>query len=73
LWSGGGWFDPTATHEEVRAAAADLRYLQGFLGSVARSGEEAALPAADAALAALAARQARVVADVAEALEHALG
>jgi hypothetical protein len=63
----------SATQEEMRAAAADLRHLQGFLGSVARSGEEAALSPADSELAALAARQARVVAGVAAALEQALG
>jgi hypothetical protein len=46
----------SATREELKAAAADLRHLQGFLGSVARSQEEAALPPLDAELAALAAR-----------------
>jgi hypothetical protein len=63
----------SATHEELRAAAADLRHLQGFLGSVARSREEAALPPADAELADLAARQAAAVAGLAGALEQALG
>jgi hypothetical protein len=63
----------SATEEEVRAVAADLRHIQGFLGAVARSPEEAALSPADAELAALAARQAQAVAAVAEALEQALG
>jgi hypothetical protein len=63
----------SATREEVRAVAADLRHAQGFLAAVARSQEEAALPPADAALAALAARQALAVAAAALALEQALG
>jgi hypothetical protein len=63
----------TATREELRAAAADLRHLQGFLAAVARSAEESELPSADAELAALAARQAEVVAGVAAVLEQALG
>jgi hypothetical protein len=63
----------SGTREELRAVAADLRYVQGFLGAVARSQQEAALRPADAELAALAARQAQVVAGVAEALEQALG
>jgi hypothetical protein len=63
----------SATREELKAAAADLRHLQGFLGAVARSPEEAALSPADAALAALAARQAEAVAGAAAALEEALG
>jgi hypothetical protein len=63
----------SATHEELRAAAADLRHLQGFLGSVARAQDEAALSPSDTELAALAARQAVAVAGVAAVLERALG
>jgi hypothetical protein len=63
----------SGTCEAVRAVAADLRHLQGFLGSVARSQEEDDLSPADSELAALAARQAQVVAGVAEALEQAFG
>jgi len=63
----------SATREELRPAAADLRHLQGFLATVARSVEESELPRADAELAALAARQAQAVAGLAAALEQALG
>jgi hypothetical protein len=70
-------FEPSsgesATREELRSAAADLRHLQGFLAAVARSREESELALADAELAALAARQAEVVAGVAAVLEQALG
>jgi hypothetical protein len=62
----------SATREEVRAAAADLRHIQGFLAAVARSQDEAALPPADTLLARLAARQAQAVAGAAQALEQAL-
>jgi hypothetical protein len=63
----------SATREELRAAAADLRHTQGFLAAVARSQEESELAPLDAELAALAARQAEIVAGVAAALEQALG
>jgi hypothetical protein len=63
----------SATREELRAAAADLRHTQGFLAAVARAQEESELSLADAELAALAARQAEIVAGVAAALEQALG
>lgn len=63
----------SATREELRAAAADLRHVQGFLAAVARSLEESELPPADAELAALAARQSHAVAGLAAALEQALG
>jgi hypothetical protein len=62
----------SGTREELRAVAADLRHVQGFLGAVARSYDESDLPLADAELATLAARQAQVVATVALALEQAL-
>jgi hypothetical protein len=63
----------SGTHENLRAALADLRHLQGFLAVVGRSQEESALTTSDAELAALAARQSRVLADLAAALEQALG
>jgi hypothetical protein len=63
----------SATRQELRAAAADLRHVQGFLAAVARSREESELPAADAELAGLAARQALAVAGLAAVLEQALG
>jgi len=63
----------STTREELRAAAADLRHLQGFLASVARSLDESELSPADAELAALAARQAQVVAGLALTIEQALG
>ena len=62
----------SATGEELRAAASDLRHLQGFLAAVARGLEESELAPADAELAELAARQSHVVAGVAAALEQAL-
>ncbi len=62
----------SATCEELRAAAADLRHLQGFLAAVARGREESELSPADEELAELAARQAEAVADLAEVLERAL-
>ncbi len=63
----------SATHEELRAAAADLRHLQGFLASVARGVGESELPPADAELAELAAEQSQAVAGLAAVLEQALG
>ena len=63
----------SGTREDLRAVAADLRHLQGFLAVVGRSQEESALAPSDAELAALAARQSRVLADLAAALEQALG
>jgi hypothetical protein len=63
----------SGTHENLRAALADLRHLQGFLAAVGRSKEESALTPADTELAALAARQSRALADLAAALEQALG
>jgi hypothetical protein len=63
----------SATREELRAAAADLRHLQGFLASVARGREESELAPPDAKLAALAAEQSQAVAGLAAVLEQALG
>ncbi len=63
----------SATREELRAAAADLRHLQGFLASIGRGVEESELAPADAELAALAAEQSHAVAGLAAVLEQALG
>jgi hypothetical protein len=63
----------SATREELRAAAADLRHVQGFLAAVARSLEESELSPSDAGLAALAAEQSLAVAGLAAVLEQALG
>ena len=65
--------EESATREELRAAAADLRHLQGFLASVARGLEESELAPSDAELAELAARQSHAVAGLAAVLEQALG
>jgi hypothetical protein len=63
----------SATREELRAAAADLRHVQGFLASVARGLEESELAPSDAELAALAAEQSNAVAGLAAVLEQAAG
>jgi hypothetical protein len=63
----------SATREELRVAAADLRHLQGFLASVARGPEESELAPCDAKLAELAGRQSHAVAGLAAVLEQALG
>ena len=61
------------TREELRAAAVDLRHVQGFLASVARGLEESELAPSDAELAALAAEQSQAVAGLAAVLEQAVG
>jgi hypothetical protein len=63
----------SATREELRAAAADLRHLQGFLAAVAHSRVESELSPADEELAALADEQSQAVAELAVVLEQALG
>ena len=62
----------SATSRELRAAAADLRHLQGFLATVGRGLTDHDLRPADAELAALAAHQAEAVAGLAAVLEQAL-
>ncbi len=62
----------SATREELRAAAADLRHLQGFLAAIARSRVESELAPADAELADVADRQSHAVAGLAAVLEQAL-
>jgi hypothetical protein len=61
------------TATELRAAVADLRHLEGYLGSVGREHEEAALTGPEMALSRLAARQAGELARIANELEQALG
>jgi hypothetical protein len=53
--------DESITRSEPRAAAAELRFVEGFLGMVRRSGEESALAAADDSLARFAGKLARRV------------
>jgi hypothetical protein len=60
------------TGAELRAAAAELRFVEGFLGMVRRSGEESDLQPADDALARFAARMARKVGALAEEIERKL-
>jgi hypothetical protein len=65
--------DPeSATHGEMRAAAADLRHLEGFLATVRRSADESALVPADEALARFAGEQAAAVGMLAELIEGEL-
>jgi hypothetical protein len=62
----------TTTRTELRAAAADLRHLEGFLATVGREHEVASLSSEDARLSRIAARQAGEVAKVARRIEEAL-
>lgn len=62
-----------ATATELRAAVADLRHLQGYLGGVGREHVDAALTEPDTALSLLAARQAGELARIADEIEVALG
>jgi hypothetical protein len=65
--------DPeSATHGEMRAAAADLRHLEGYLATVRRSADESALVPADEALARFAGEQAAAVGMLAELIEREL-
>ena len=61
------------TATELRAAVADLRHLQGYLGAVGREHVEAALTEPDTALSLLAARQAGELGRIADEIELALG
>lgn len=63
----------SATATELRAAVADLRHLQGYLGAVGREHAEAALAGSDTTLSFLAARQAGELARIADEIEAALG
>jgi len=70
----GTWPDDglSATRSELRAAAADLRHLQGFLFSVYKSADESELSVTDDALARFAGTLAGDVARAAEAIEREL-
>jgi hypothetical protein len=61
------------TRAELRAALADLRHLEGFMGSVGREHEVSSLSSADSALSHLAARQALEISRIADEIEGALG
>lgn len=61
------------TATELRAAVADLRHLEGYLGAVGREHEEASLTEPEMALSRLAARQAGELTRIADELEQALG
>jgi hypothetical protein len=66
-----GWTE-SATKTELRAAAADLRHLQGFLGSVGREREVSSLDAEDAYLSMMAGKLSRQLGRVAESIEREL-
>lgn len=61
------------TATELRAAVADLRHLEGYLGAVGMEHEEASLTEPEMALSRLAARQAGELTRLADELEQALG
>ena len=61
------------TATELRAAIADLRHLEGYLGAVGREHEEASLTEPEMALSRLAARQSGELTRIADELEQALG
>jgi hypothetical protein len=66
-----GWPE-SSTRTEMRAALADLRHLQGFLGSVGREREVSSLDPEDAYLSNIAARLARQIGHAADGIEREL-
>src|SRR5437016_8682237 len=62
----------TIAHSELRAAAAEARFLEGFLRMVERSAEESGLDADEEALARFAGRMARKVGVLAARIEEKL-
>ena len=74
LLSSSSWPDwpESTTRTELRAAAADLRHLEGFLTTVGREYEVTSLPSEDARLSLFAAREAREIAKIARRIEEAL-
>ena len=62
----------SATRTELRAAAADLRHLAGFLGSVGREREVSSLDAEDAYLSTIAGKMARQLGKLAGWIETEL-
>jgi hypothetical protein len=70
--SGYGPDPESSTRTEMRAVAADLRHLEGYLAMVRRSADDSELYPADDALARLAGEQAAAVGMLAELIERAL-
>jgi len=66
-----GWPE-SSTRTELRAALADLRHLEGFLGAVGREHVVSSLGREDARLSRFAARQAAEVARIAHRIEAEL-
>jgi hypothetical protein len=66
-----GWPE-SSTRTEMRAALADLRHLQGFLGSVGRERQVSSLDPEDAYLSNIAARLARQIGHAADGIEREL-
>ncbi len=64
--------DTSITRAELRAALADLRYLQGYLAMIDRESEESSLEADDNALAVSAGKLAGRVAAIVQAIEEEL-
>ncbi|HSC21366.1 MAG TPA: hypothetical protein VLC07_06520, partial [Solirubrobacterales bacterium] len=62
----------SATRSELRAVAADLRHLEGYLATVCRSADEAELAPADEELAHFAGEQAAAVGLLATLIEGEL-
>jgi hypothetical protein len=69
-----GWpeWEESATRTELRAAAADLRHLEGFLAAVGQEREAASLDWIDARLSRFAARQAHEAGRLADRIEKEL-
>jgi hypothetical protein len=65
--------DRSVTRAEVRAALADLRYLEGYLALIGRSAEECSLDESDDALARFAGRLVGQVGAIVQAIEGRLG
>jgi hypothetical protein len=62
----------SATRTELRAAVADLRHLQGFLGSVGREREVSSLDPEDAYLSMIAGKLARQIGQATDGIEREL-
>src|SRR4051795_4468541 len=67
-----GWPE-SSTRTELRAALADLRHLEGFLGAVGREHVASSLSSADEALSEFAGRQGLELSHIADEIEAALG
>jgi hypothetical protein len=61
------------THNELRAAAAELRFMEFFLKAVCHSAQESVLPPEDVVLAQFAGRMALQVGALAETIEERIG